>query len=112
MSVEVPRTLVADVLEELHEPERRFHVRRSEAEVLIVAAGHLVVQIDVKELASLPRLRDGVQEIETGHLLMRDLRVDADHLRMRKRRDESEICAGRRHVDVAARLVRLRLERE
>ena len=31
---------------------------------------------------------------------------------MRQRRDEAEVGAGRRHVDVAARLVRLGLERE
>ena len=53
-----------------------------------------------------------MQEIQAGHLLVRDLRVDADQLRMLERRDEPEVRAGRRHVDVAARLVRLGLERE
>ena len=45
-------------------------------------------------------------------MLVRDFGIDADQLRMRERRDEPEVGAGRRHVDVAARLVRLGLERE
>ena len=45
-------------------------------------------------------------------MLVRHLRVHADQLRMIERRDEAEVRAGRRHVDVAARLVRLGLQRE
>jgi hypothetical protein len=60
----------------------------------------------------LPRPRDGVKEVETGHLFVRDLGIDADHLRMIERGDETEVGTGGRHVDVAARLVRLGLERE
>ena len=89
-----------------------LHVGGAEAEVLIVPAGRLVVQIDVKELAGLPRLRDGVEEVQSGHLFVRDLRVHADQLGVRERRDEAQVRAGRRHVDVAARLVGLGLERE
>ena len=108
--IEVPRSGVADVLEELHEPEGGLHVGRSEPEVLIVPAGHLVVQIDVKQLAGLPGLRHRVQHVQTGHLLVRHFRIHADHLRVRERLDESQVRARRRHVDVAARLVGLRLE--
>src|SRR5436309_6814573 len=32
--VEMPRAVVADLLQELHEEERRLHVRRAEAEIL------------------------------------------------------------------------------
>jgi hypothetical protein len=105
--VEVARPVVADVLEELDEEERVARVGRAEAEVLVVAAGILIVQVDVEQLAGFVRLGDGVHEVEAGHGLVRDLGVDADHLRMRQRRDQPEIVAGRRHVDVAARLVRL-----
>src|SRR5207302_1733080 len=44
--------------------------------------------------------------------LMRNLRVDADHLRMVERSDEAEHRADRRKVDIAARLIRLRLQRK
>ena len=67
----------------------RLQVGGAEAEVLIVAAGLLVVQIDVEQLAGLPRLRDGVQEVQPGHLFVRDLRVHADHLGVSERRDEA-----------------------
>ena len=44
--------------------------------------------------------------------LVRDLGIHPDDVCVIERRDEPEVCAGRRHVDVAARLVRLGLERE
>src|SRR5512147_381729 len=52
--IEVTRPVVANVLEELHEPERRLEIRGAEAEILIVAAGHLIVQVDVEQLAGFP----------------------------------------------------------
>ncbi len=76
--IEVARAVVLDVLEKLHQPETGLDVRGAEAEVLIVAARRLIVQIDVKQLAGFPRLRDGVQEVEPGHRFVRDLGVDAD----------------------------------
>src|SRR5207245_5889116 len=42
----------------------------------------------------------------------RDLRIDADHFGVRQRFDEPEVGRGGRKVDVAARLVRLGLERK
>ena len=55
--VEVARAVVADVLEELHQEERGARVGGAEAEVLVVAARILVVQVDVEQLAGFPRLR-------------------------------------------------------
>ena len=43
---------------------------------------------------------------------MRDFGIDAHHLRVIECIDESEHVAGSRQEDVAARLVRLRLERK
>jgi hypothetical protein len=110
--VEVPRARVTDILEELHEEERRLGVRRAEAEVLVVAARRLIVQVDVEELPGLPRLRDRVREVEARHLLVRHLGVHADHVRVSERRNQPEVVARRRHVDVAAGLVRLGFHRE
>ena len=62
-----------------------LEVVRAEAEVLVVAAERLVVEIDVEQLARVPRLGDGVQEVEPGHVLVRHLRVDADHVGMVER---------------------------
>src|SRR5262249_28786772 len=110
--IEVAAALVADVLEELDDEEALLQAVGAEAKVLIVAAERLVVEIDVEQLAGVPRLRDRVEEVEARHVLVRDLGIHADHPGVRERRDEAEHRAGGRQVDVASRLVRLRLERE
>ena len=112
VGVEMPRPVVADILQEFDQPECAFDVGRPESEILVVASRHLIVEIDVEQLAGLPGLGDGMQEVQPGHLLVRDFRIDADQLRMRERRDESEVGAGGGHVDVAARFIRLRFERK
>ena len=66
---------------------------RAETEVLIVAARLLVVEVDVKELPRIERLGDAVGEIEPRHRIVRDLRIDPDHLRMVERLDEGERVA-------------------
>src|ERR1019366_7960983 len=69
--------------------------------------GGLIVQVDVEELAGFPSLRDAVHEVESGHLLVRDFGIDADHLGMIERGNESQVVAGGGHVDVATGLVGL-----
>ncbi len=66
----------------------------------------------MEELARPQRLPDAVDEGESGHRLVGDLGIDADHLRALERRDEVQRVADRRQEDVAAGLVRLRLDRE
>src|SRR5215472_460001 len=110
--IEVARAVVADVFEEFHEPERGFEARGTEAQILIVAPGVLIVQIDVKEFARFPGLGDSVKEIEAGHLFMSHFGVDADHLGMIERGDEAEVMAGGGHVNVTARLVGFGLQGE
>jgi hypothetical protein len=66
----------------------------------------------VEELAGVERLRDPVRDVEAAHVLVRHLRVDAHHIRLIQRLDEGEHVPGGRQVDVAARLVRLGLERK
>ena len=82
------RAVVARLLEQLHQEEQRLDRLRAEAQVLVEAARLLIVQVDVEQLAGLERLRDDVVEVQPGHLLVRDFRVDADHLRVRERLDE------------------------
>ena len=84
----------------------------AEAQILIEAARLLIVEVDVKQLAGLERLRHRVEEVQAGHVLVRHFGVHADHLRMRQRGDERQIRGRGREVDVAARLVRLGFERE
>ena len=66
----------------------------------------------MEELPLPQRLRDAVHEVEPGHLLVADLGVEPDHVGVLERRDEPERVADGRQQDVAAWLVRLRLERE
>src|SRR5262245_34949588 len=110
--VEMPRAFVALLFEHLDQEEEVLDALGTEAKVLIEARAFLVVQVDVEELARFERLRDHVVEVQARHLLVTDLRVDADHFMMIERVDETQVGAGRREVDVAARLVRLGFERE
>ncbi len=112
VAVEMPHAGPLRVLEQLHEEERALHVLAAEAEILVEASRLLGVQVDVKELAGFQRLRDAVREVEPGHRVVRDLGIETDHVRVCERVDERQHVADRREEDVAARLVRLGLERE
>jgi len=63
MSVEVARTGIGYVFQELHQPKRGFQVGRAEAEILIVAARTLVIKVDVEEFACFPCLGDAVHKV-------------------------------------------------
>ena len=116
--VEVARAVVgghaagAAVLEQVDERERVVQVAVAEHEVLVVLDAALAVEVDVEELAVVQRLRDAGGEVEPRHLLVADLGVEADELGALERVDERDRVAERRQQDVAARLVRLRLDRE
>ena len=112
MRVEMARAVVADVFEKFHQKECRFDVHGTESQVLIETSRHLIVQIDVKKFAGFPGLRDVVQEIQPRHRFVREFGIHADHLGMIERRNEAEIVSGRRHIDVAARLVGLGFHRK
>jgi hypothetical protein len=58
------------------------------------------------------RLADRVRVVEPGHFLVPDLGVDADQFGVLKLGDERERVPERGQQDVAARLVRFRLDRE
>ena len=66
----------------------------------------------MEELARPQRLPDAVQERQPRHRLVGDLGVDADALGAVERGDEVQRVPDGRQEDVAARLVRLRLDRE
>ncbi len=83
-----------------------------EDEVLVVLDAALAVEVDVEELAVVQRLRDAGREVEPRHLLVPDLGVEADELGVLQLVDERERVTDGREQDVAARLVRLRLDRE
>jgi hypothetical protein len=53
-----------------------------------------------------------MSHIQTCHMLVGHFGVDPDHLGMIEGCDEPEVGASGGHIDVRARLVRLRLERE
>ena len=84
----------------------------TEHEVLVVLDAALAVQVDVEELAVVQRLGDAGGEVQARHLLVADLGVEADELGALERVDERDRVAERRQQDVAARLVRLGLDRE
>src|SRR5690606_30674446 len=71
--IEVAAAIVANILKELDQEEGVLWVHRAEAEVLIVAAWVLVVQVDMEQLAGFPSLSNTVQEVETSHLLVSNL---------------------------------------
>ena len=64
----------------------------------------------MEELSVPQRLRQSVREVQARHLLVTDLGVEADHLRVLQLTDEREGMSDGREENVAARLVGLRLE--
>ena len=95
MRVEVPRTRVANVLKKLHKKERLLVILRPEPKVLVVAAGVLVIQVNVKKLARIPCLRNRVHEVQPGHVLVRNFRIDTHHFRMVQCWDKPKHGTGR-----------------
>ena len=116
--VEVARAVVgraavgAAVLEQVDEREGVVQVAVTEHEVLVVLDAALAVEVDVEELALVQRLGDAGGEVEPGHLLVADLGVDAEQLGAVERLDERDRVTDGGQQDVAARLVRLGLDRE
>ena len=76
MRVKVTRPIVANLLEKLHQPKSRLRVRRPEAKILVEAPDELVIQVNMKQLASIPRLRYRVGHVQTHHVLMRHLWIN------------------------------------
>ena len=66
VAVEVAHARPLGVFEQLHQEEGALLVFAGEAQVLVVAAGLLAVQVDVEELARFERLADAVREVEPG----------------------------------------------
>ena len=66
----------------------------------------------MEELVVPQRLGDAVGEVEAGHLLVPDLRVQADHLGVLELGDEGQGVPDGGQQDVTARLVGLGLDRE
>jgi len=62
----MPATGVTNFFEELDQEESALEVHRTKAEILIVSAECLIVQVNVKQLASFPSLGDCVREIQTA----------------------------------------------
>jgi hypothetical protein len=112
VAVEVPHPGPLRILEQLDEEEGGLRILAAETMILVVPAGLLRVEVDVEQLTRLERLGHAVREVEPRHRVVRDFGVEADHLRVVERVDEGERVTDRREEDVAARLVRLRLERE
>ncbi len=112
VGVEMERAVVRVVGEELDEEEGLLDVGGAEAEVLVVAAGDLVVKVDVEKFAGVDGLGDVVAEVEAGDGFVGDFGVDADHVGMLERLDESEAVAGGGEVDVSAGFVGFGFEGE
>ena len=84
----------------------------AEDQVLVELDGALAVQVDVEQLPGPERLGDAGREVEPGHLLVADLGVEADHVAVVELGDEREGVPDGGQQDVAAGLVRLRLDGE
>ena len=113
VGVEVPRAVVAGLLEQLDQEEGVLDVLRAEAQVLVVAADLLAVEVDVEELAVPERLGDargrssGPAIVSWATSGLRPTISGCSSVL-----DEGQGVADGRQEDVAARLVRLGLQRE
>src|SRR5260370_12437414 len=70
VSIEMTWAVISSILQELDQPKCRPWVSRSKPQVLIVAARDLIVQVDVKQLARLPCLRDRMRHVQSRHMFV------------------------------------------
>ena len=106
------RTLIAAGFKDVHRPERAARVARAEPKILVIPRPVLTIEVDVKQLAVPERLGEPVGEVQACHLLVTDLGVDADHLRMLELVDEGKRMSDGGKEDVAAWFVGLGLDGE
>ncbi len=104
--------LPARLFEELDDVERVADAFGAEAEVLVEFPDPLGVQVDVEQLVLPQGLGDRVRERQAAHRLVRELRVEADHLGSFEHADEGQRMADRGQQDVATRLVGLGFQRD
>ena len=112
MGVEVFVATVAHIFEELDQHEGAFDVGGSKAEVLVIAAHDLVVEVDMEELAHFPGLGDAMQEVEPGHSFVGHFGIDADHFGVVEGIDKGQGMPDGRQKDIATGLVGLGFEGE
>ena len=110
LEVEMPWPVVASDSRMSTSPERASRVPGAEAQVLVVPRPVLAVEVDVEELSVPQRLGEPVREVQARHLLVTDLGVEADHLRVLQLIDERQGVSDGREEDVAPRLVGLGLD--
>ncbi len=84
----------------------------AEDQVLVEFHPALAVEVDVEELSVVEHLLDRGHEVQTGHLLMAELRVQSEQLRTLQRIDERKRMTNGGEHDVPAWLIRLRLDRK
>ncbi len=104
--------VVARRFQQVDQPEGLAQVARAEAQVLVVLDAGLAVEVDVEQLVVPQGLGDAVREVQSGHLLVADLRVEADPVGPVQLVDERQGVADGGQQDVAARLVGLGFDRE
>ena len=98
------------VLQQVDREERAGQVAVAERLVLVVLDARLAVEVNVEELARVERLCQRMRVVQAGHLLVTRLRVQAHDVAVLQLRDKGQRVADRRQENVAARLIRLRLQ--
>ena len=110
--IEVLGAVVAAGLEQPDKEEVVLEPLGPEPQILVVATDLLVIEVNVEELALPQGLGHALIEAQAGHGLVGNLRVEPDHLGMLEHLNEGHRVTDGRQEGVAARLVRLRLDRE
>ena len=98
------------VLEKVDCKEGAGQVAVSECLVLVVLDPRLPVEVNVEELASVQRLRQGVCVVQAGHLLVSGFRIEAHNVAIIELSNECQRMADGRQEDITARFVGLRFK--
>jgi len=97
---------ITDILKELDQIEGSFDIPRSKAQVLVVPPGILIIQVDVEEFSSFPRLGDTMHKVQPSHVLMSNFGIDTYHLGVIERGNEAKHVTNSGVVNISPRLVR------
>src|SRR6516225_2213165 len=112
MSIEMSWPRVAGFFQELNQVEHWLYIFAAETQILIIAAGLLIVQVDVEEFFRVYRLGNPMIEVETTHVLMGNFRIDANDFRMVQRFNEGQHVSRCSQVYIATGFVRFGFQGE
>src|SRR5581483_720233 len=112
MGIEVKRPRVPLLHKELHQEEHRLDTLAAKAQILVVARSFLIVEVNIEKFAHFQYLGHPMDKIESGHVFMGNLWIEANHIRMIEGVDKGKHMPDSGQIGIGAWFIRFWLQRE